>query len=273
MTEPRRVFTSEAKFDFPGLRFITVTSPHLHGRGDIIVFTPPGIENLADLPLTILLHGVGSSHWAWVLNAGVDRTAREMMLSGEIAPMVLAMPSDGLWGEGSGYLPHDHADYERWIIDDVVEVVREVVPQTGATAPLFLTGFSMGGYGALRLGARYPDRVRAVSGHASITEFDQIPPFFQTAVNEFRLRPGTALSVLALMLRNRAKLPAIRFDVPLQDDLLTPNRELHRQLDEHGIKHIYEECEGIHEWDYCERQVRETLRFFDRNRGSGKGGK
>lgn len=271
MTIERRTFISDAKFEFPNLRFITVTSKNLRGRGDIIVFIPPGCADRRDLPLAILLHGVGGSHWAWALNANAHGIAQRMIATGEIAPMVVAMPSDGLYGEGSGYLPHLHADYERWIIDDVVEVVRELVPQAGGAAPVYLSGFSMGGFGALRIGAQWGDRVKAVSGHASITHLDQIAPFFKTAAtNPYQLRPGVAPSVLELFLRHRNRLPAIRFDVPTNDHLLQPNRELHEQLEKHGIPHAFAVFEGIHEWDFCERHVVDTYRFFDQVGKNGK---
>jgi putative tributyrin esterase len=259
----RRIFVSDAKFEFPHLRFLTVTSGNLRGRGDIIVFVPPGCEGRRDLPLAIFLHGVGSSGWAWILNAGLHRTA-ERLMQGDIAPMVVAMPSDGLYGEGSGYLPHLHADYESWIIEDVVESVRATIPQAGPASQIFLSGFSMGGFGALRIAAQWGDRVRAVSGHASITHLDQIAPFFKTDANDpYRLKSGTAPSVIDLMLRHRDRLPAIRFDVPAMDHLLEPNRELHRQLEQAGIAHTFEIFDGIHEWDFCERHAVDTLKFFD----------
>jgi len=37
----------------------------------------------------------------------------------EIAPVAQVMPSEGLWGLGSGYVQHTETDYERWIIDEI----------------------------------------------------------------------------------------------------------------------------------------------------------
>ena len=73
----------------------------------------------APLPLVILLHGVYGSAWSWPLNGGAHLTVARLIEAEEIAPVALAMPSDGLWGDGSGYVPHADADYERWIVDEV----------------------------------------------------------------------------------------------------------------------------------------------------------
>ena len=80
------------------------------------------------LPLVILLHGVYGSHWCWSLKGGAHRTADHLVRTGQIRPMVLAMPSDGLWGDGSGYLPHNARNFERWILDDVPKAVAEALP-------------------------------------------------------------------------------------------------------------------------------------------------
>jgi len=46
------------------------------------------------------------------MKGGAHVTAARMIELCEIQPMLLAMPSDGLWGDGSGYLPHDGLELE-----------------------------------------------------------------------------------------------------------------------------------------------------------------
>lgn len=103
-----------------------------------------------------------------------------MVRSGEIPPLVLAMPSDGLWDQGSGYVPHATQDFERWIVEEVPAATQRAVPETSEVSPLCLAGLSMGGFGALRLGAKYPGRFRAVSAHSAATDQDQ----FKTLIGE-----------------------------------------------------------------------------------------
>src|SRR5436190_18758482 len=152
----RTIEFSSPAFEYHGLRHVTVKSPSLRRRGDITLWAPPSDNSAGPLPLVILLHGVYGSHWAWAWKGGAHVTAAALVETGQMPPMVLAMPSDGLWGDGSGYIKHHGSgeDYERWIMEDVPEAVRLATGGRTSEGPLFLSGLSMGGYGALRLGAK-----------------------------------------------------------------------------------------------------------------------
>ncbi|MCW5557599.1 MAG: alpha/beta fold hydrolase [Verrucomicrobiae bacterium] len=262
---PFRTFElSDARFACDGLRWATVKSDALRGRADITLFIPPGLAGVQDVPVVLLLHGVFGSHWAWALKGGAHRTAARLMDVREIPPLVLAMPSDGLWGDGSGYVRHAAQDFEQWIVDEVPEAVREAVPQVSERSPLCLAGLSMGGFGALRLGARYPHRFRAVSGLSSVTEAGPLQKYIVEDCSGWSSLPEDR-SVLAAMRRSKGRLPAIRFDCGTEDPWITANRELHRAMELEGIPHVYEEFPGGHTWDYWERHLPDTLRFFARS--------
>jgi S-formylglutathione hydrolase FrmB len=257
----KTVEISDPRFAFEGLRFVTVHSPALGQRVDLTLFVPESAAGRRDLPIVLLLHGVYGSHWAWALKGGAHRTAARLIAAGELPPVVLAMPSDGLWSDGSGYVPHATQNFERWIVEEVPAATHAAVPETSAASPLFVAGLSMGGFGALRLGGKYPRRFKAVSGHSSATHKDQ----FKQLVGD-RLRDWSDAEddrcVLHALRCNRAQLPAIRFDCGTEDFLIEPNRALHRGLTESGIEHCYEEFSGAHTWGYWENHLRDSLRFF-----------
>ena len=202
---------SNPEFESNNLRFITVKTPNLLGRGDICVFVPP-MNNLKDIPIVTLLHGVYGSAWIWAHKAGVHFTALKMMEEGIIKPMVLAMPSDGLWGDGSAYLPHNNLNFESWIVEDVVEAVIENIDCTSKKSDLYISGLSMGGYGALRIGAKYPKKYKAISGHSSITDITQMHLFVEEDESVFFKNENTETSVFDTMVINKEQLPPIRFD-------------------------------------------------------------
>src|SRR5690349_350110 len=116
----RTVELSDPAFEHDGLRALTLHSPALGGRGDVSLFVPAGCEARSNVPIVLLLHGVYGSHWAWFLRGGVHRTARRLIDQGRMRPMIIASPSDGLAGDGTGYIRQLDHDYERWISDDVV---------------------------------------------------------------------------------------------------------------------------------------------------------
>lgn len=257
----RTVELSDPRFEQEGLRQVTVKSPALGQRADITVFATRGAEKLENVPLVLLLHGVYGSHWAWALKGGAHRTAARLHSEGRIGPMVLAMPSDGLWGDGSGYLAHRTQDFERWIIDDVPAAAALAAPCVGKDSPLCITGLSMGGFAALRLAAKHSGRFTAASAHSSATHFEQLKSYVEEPVSSF-----TALEedrcVLDTFLRSKGPFPEIRFDCGTEDPLLEYNRTLHAALVAHGIPHTYEEFPGGHEWPYWERHMEKTLLFF-----------
>src|SRR5690348_8488174 len=102
----RTIEASNKEIEFEGLHFLTVKSCALQGRADVTLFAPREAEGLKDVPLAILLHGVYGSHWAWAMKGFAHRTLQKMVSAKEIPVMALAMPSDGLLGDGSGYVPH-----------------------------------------------------------------------------------------------------------------------------------------------------------------------
>ncbi|WP_396625760.1 alpha/beta hydrolase [Luteitalea sp.] len=260
MTDFRTVCVSDPRFEHDGLRHVTVKSPALRGRGDVTVWCPPGVDEPAGL--VILLHGVYGSHWAWALQGGAHRTAARLIADDAIPAFALAMPSDGLRGDGSGYVRHaDGFDAARWIVHEVPLATREAIPGLRHDVPRFIAGLSMGGFGALRLGAASPNAFRAVSGHSSITHISQMVQFIEEDVASIGAPPEDA-SVLDAIIRAGDRLPPLRFDCGVDDQLIEENRALHRDLEARGIAHTYEEFPGAHTWAYWERHLEDTLRFF-----------
>lgn len=255
---------SDPRLERDGLRHLAVKSPALRARGDVTLFLPPGSDALCDIPLVLLLHGVYSSHWAWTMKGGAHHTARELIEGGLLRPMALAMPSDGLWGDGSGYLKHREADYEKWIVEDVVGSVMEVADCVSERSPLFIAGLSMGGFGALRLGAKHAERFAAISAHSSITQVSQFAQFVEEPLTSYRGESEDDADVLYWVRRNKEQLPPLRFDCGTGDQLIEDNRRLHRDLTALGVPHTYEEFDGAHTWDYWREHLRDTLLFFER---------
>ena len=256
-----RTIELSERMEFENLHFVTVKSRALGARADLTFFAPVEAEKMKDVPLVLLLHGVYGSHWAWAMKGFAHRTLQKLVSENKIPPMALAMPSDGLWGDGSGYVPHARQNFEQWILDEVPAAIRTALPCVSEKSLSFIAGLSMGGFGALRIGAKYPQKFRAIAGHSSITHFEQMKNFVEEDLSLFCTEPEDR-SVLETMRRNRASLPPIRFDCGTEDPLLEHNRELHRQLLAEKIPHVYEEFPGGHDWNYWQTHLAETLTFF-----------
>lgn len=257
----RTVETSDPRYEHEGLRHVTVKSAALRGRGDLTVWVP---ADAAPAGLVILLHGVYGSHWCWALRGGAHRTAARLTASGELPPLALAMPSDGLRGDGTAYARHgDGVDFQRWVADEVPQAAREAVPALAADLPMFVAGLSMGGFGALRIGAAQHDRFTAISAHSAITDLSQMSQFIEEDVAALGIDPADGSALEAIVAAGGA-LPPLRFDCGTADPLLDANRQLHRALVERDVEHTYDEFPGGHEWTYWETHLEDSLRFFAR---------
>ncbi len=240
--------------------FFTFKSPALGHRADVSVFKPDGA--FESMPVVVLLHGVYGSHWAWSLKAKVQETLKELIAKGKLNPMMLVMPSDGLFQDGSGYLTHQNADYEKWIVEDVIDLVKENYNEVIAQSPIFLAGLSMGGYGALRLGAKYPEVFKAFSGLSSITRFEQMGEFVES-IELLKESVKTEENVIDILLSNKETLRPFRFDCGREDTLFEANQVLSNLLIENGIPHQFYVKEGAHCWEYWQNNIAETLLFFN----------
>lgn len=257
----RTIEVSDPAIAADGLSFVTVKSRALRRRADVTLYVPPVAQGVADLPIVVLLHGVYGSHWAWALKGRAHLTVARLIAQGALPPVALLMPSDGLWGDGSGYVVHADHDVEHWIVDEMPALARELVAGCSARSPLLLAGLSMGGFGALRFAGKYPRRIAAAAALSAVTDASQ----FDALIEESRAGWSAASadrSVLAALADGSGPRPALRIDCGLDDPYLEANRELHLELQRAGIAHHYAEAPGGHDWGYWSATLEHTLRFF-----------
>lgn len=252
---------ADLTIDPKGLSHITVKSKALGRRADVTAFVPEDVKEGTSLPIVTLLHGVYGSHWAWAFKGEAHLTARTLIEQKLIPPMILLMPSDGLWGDGSGYVPHTDTNYENWIVDEVPTIAFQLTKACDLNSPRYLAGLSMGGFAALRLGAKYAKNYQAVSAHSSATHQTQLARIIEETTTSWSSEPHDQ-DVFAALQRAEWPLPRIRFDCGTEDQLLSANRTLHQEMESAGIAHIYEELPGNHDWDYWKSNLYRSLMFF-----------
>jgi S-formylglutathione hydrolase FrmB len=120
----------------------------------------------------------------------------------------------------------------------------------------------MGGFGALRIGAKYGQRFSGISAHSSITSLEQMKLFVKEGLNHYAQGNPTEEDVWLTFQQYREHLPPIRFDCGTSDLLISYNRTLHQQMHQHGYPHEYEEFSGGHQWSYWEEHIGKSLQFF-----------
>lgn len=248
-----------------GVTFLSLKSSYLRGRGEVSVYLPPTGRGTRDLPFIMLLHGVYGSHFSWLYQAGAHLVLEKMLASNLLDPFMLVMPSDGLTGDGSGYLPHLDKNHEQWIVEDVVAALKYHFPEISDQSRAYITGLSMGGYGALRLGMKYHEIFDGISAHSAITDLDDLQTFIEEDSRAVLAAETIAASaIITNAVKYRDHVPPIRLDCGNEDRLIESNRRLHRQLNDAGIQHCYEEFEGVHNYEYWTKHIEDSFHFFQR---------
>lgn len=199
-------------------------------------------------PVVVQLHGLGGDAGAWIQRSNLVRHV-------EPYPLVVILPDGGT----SGYLNWKDADrfvrnrYEDFIVTDLVDHVRRQLNVTAG--PWAIGGASFGGYGALRLGLKYPDRFASIWAHSSALHFHKMvdPAMIDDLddANVFRQAERAA---------TRGSGQAIAFDCGVDDEhIITYHRELDTLMDRIGLNHRYVENPGGSNWTYWDEHVPEAL--------------
>jgi len=137
----------------------TLISTNVPGEVGVSVYTPPGYSSAgAPMPLLVMLHGGnGSSRDLLRFTRAIDRT----ILSGRLAPLVVAMPS----ARRSLYMDYRDGSqrWERMILDDLIPHIRRTLNVAQDPDRTCIAGISMGGLGALRIAFKHPRQFAAVA--------------------------------------------------------------------------------------------------------------
>ena len=254
---------SDPQYERDGISCVTVYSSALAGRGDVSLFVPPEAKRLRNVPVIVLLHGAFGSHWDWFLQGGAHLTAARMIASGKIRPMIITCPSDGLRDFSTGYIPQRGANFEDWVAEDVVDLVGELHPCSRPDRVTFIAGLSMGGYGALRIGAKHAAKFRGISGHSSATGPHPLKDRLSRDPANFAHMSAQDLDIVYWAARNKAVLPPLRLDCGRDDFLFEENNALHLRLRKAKVPHTYKVFSGAHDWPYWTEHIEDTLLFFE----------
>lgn len=257
----KRLEVSDPAFTPNNVQCLTIHSSYLNRRHDVTLYNVNTKQQNA--PIILLMHGVYGNSWVWMHLGGLDRVYENIRNELGGTDFILVMPSDGGFFDGSAYLPlAEKGDYENWIMRDVLEAVITTVDGATSDSNLYLSGLSMGGYGALRLGFKYANTIKGISAHSAITDVQQLSLFVDEPLDLYACENAKETELLFWAELHKDDLPPLRFDCGTDDELIEGNVNLHQQLTQMGIDHQFEQFSGGHSWQYWHTHVARTFRFF-----------
>jgi poly(3-hydroxybutyrate) depolymerase len=240
----------------PGVSFHTFESAAAQATVSYHLFTPAAYDRELErrFPVVYWLHGSGGGL------PGIPQVAARFaraIQDGKAPPCLVVfvngMP-DGMyvdWKDGS-------APLETVIVKELVPHVDASYRTIASREGRALDGYSMGGYGAARLGFKYPDLFRAVSmmGSGPLQEnLLDAPRASRRRAEEVLDRvyggdPDYFRSVSPRTLAERqanaiARGSLVRMVCGDQDNLLANNRAFHEHLERLGIPHSWTVLPGV----------------------------
>ena len=234
------------------------------------VILPPGYpgSRTTRYPVLYLLHGLAGHYTDWITRTNVADYAAQYRL-------IVVMPEgNNSWYTNSAGTTTDK--YEAYILQEVLPDVDRRYRTIQARYGRAVAGLSMGGYGAVKYGLKYPSTfvfVASMSGAFGVTRYTQneiggkdweeFLRIFGPTGSETRRANDVFEIARGLSAARVASLPYFYFDCGTEDAAqhFKPNRELSEIFLEKKIAHEYRELPGTHSWAYWDQQVREVLRI------------
>lgn len=226
------------------------------------VVLPPGYFLITSrrihYPVLYLLHGWRGDYSSWTKQAALIQYAAEYQ-------MIVITPEGGNgWYTDSATVPSDQ--YEAYVVRELITDVdsrfRTIADRRGRS----IAGVSMGGYGALKFGFKYPEKfslAASMSGALDAAARTDDASIMQTFGDlESPVRKANDLTPLAreFPADRQALLPYFYLHCGTEDPWLASNRDFSGVLLERKIVHEYRQLPGNHLWTYWDRQVREVMR-------------
>jgi S-formylglutathione hydrolase FrmB len=212
-----------------------------------------------------LLHGLAGDASVWCRRTPVERYACDRNFA-------VIMP-DG--GRGFYTDAVRGAKYWSYVADELPKQMHAIFKLPGDRKDTFAAGLSMGGYGALKLGLRRPERFAAVGAMSSSADIERRlrHPDNDAWRTEMRLVFGGAsriaadgndlFALAANAVKSGEKLPKIISFCGTEDRLLQDNRRFGAHLGRLGYPefHAYERP-GAHTWEFWNEHIVEIFDFF-----------
>jgi putative tributyrin esterase len=241
------------------MRDVTFSSQALHRDMQYRVLLP---ENTGGdkLPVVYLLHGGGGTFRDWSNYSDVAPFAGSGLL------LVMAQ-GDYSYYTNAVLRPQDR--YEDYIVDDLAADVESRFPARSDRAGRAIAGVSMGGFGAVKLALRHPQRYAFAGGLSAAIDVPR-RPFTWRRLNQSRSyremfgpdgsetrRANDPFRLAANA--DPATVPYFYLACGRQEGLLAPNREFAALLDRFKIAHEFHEVSGGHDWNQWNRQLPELF--------------
>ena len=219
-----------------------------------------------ECPVVYLLHGHGENADVWTRMTSVERYANAYGVA-----LIMPEVQRSFYTDMAAGLA-----YFSYVSKELPDLCEQLFSVSSRREGRFVAGLSMGGYGALKVGLRCPDRFAGCAGfsgcldiealRASLSESD--PGLLGEAKAIFGedlvIKPEDNLFYLvektALLPRDR--LPKVMVTCGCEDFLYAHNTRFRDTIQPLPYEFRYREWPGVHEWGFWDQSIQYALEFF-----------
>lgn len=267
-------------------------SVHVDEEMRYILVTPKG-KIKEDIPCLFLLHGIRDYPEDWINRAYLLEnylTLREMNLVDDI---IFILPASGFNGESwyTNFFKDKNHKYENYFTGELYEEARKISPK----GKIGIAGFSMGGYGAFKLGLMHPEKYHVIgsfSGAVSlirmsvnrrvmrVMKYVYIPKFLFNDLDKslfirifsswgWRILKQDPYSIIKVIESGRLKGKKFYISVGAEDKkpylMLQQWIDIVGRLKKYGVDfkgYIYKD--EVHTWEYISKDLPNFICYFNR---------
>jgi S-formylglutathione hydrolase FrmB len=159
-------------------------STSLNAIKNIQIILPPGYydQDTVLYPVIYFLHGMFSNQSGYIQ---INDVMNSLSGNNTISPFILVKPDGSSTPYFGSFYSNSllNGNYEDYIVDDIINFVEAEYRVKPGRKNRFIMGHSMGGFGAMKIALKYPEKFMGVASHSGPLDFNnfdaQLPHILQ----------------------------------------------------------------------------------------------
>lgn len=219
-------------------------------------------------PVIYLLHGRVGHFNDWTDKAETVKHAAHY-------DFIIVMPEGGSDGWYSDSVIKPNEKYESYLIQELISEIDGKYRTLADRQNRIIAGLSMGGYGALKFGLKYPDKFILAGSFSgaldSVFRTEKYAHLIQSVKGVFGENDNPArqenniFRIVEESTPEKIKsFPFLFIDCGTEDHQFQSNRDFGALLLDKKVPHEYRQIPGAHTWTFWDTEIQEFLRLADK---------
>jgi putative tributyrin esterase len=208
-------------------------------------------------PVLYLLHGLSDDDTIWLRRTSIERYVAPLGLAVVMPQVHRSFYTDEAYG----------GRYWSFVAEELPELVGRFFRVSQRQEDTFVAGLSMGGYGALKLALRQPERFAAAASMSGALDIAALArsaraedPMIWRRVFGERPVAGGPDDLLALVgAADPARLPRLHVSCGTEDVVVAHSRRFVETCERAGVPVVSSFGPGEHDWAYWDDRIQDVL--------------